>query len=330
MRAVLKAWLLLFVLGLLAGRSLAHEVRPAYLELRQTGNGLAEVTFKQPILGERILRLEPVFPEDCRRGPEAASIVGAALVRRFTLECDLEGREIAIAGLERSLTDVYLRIERSDGPVFSAVLKPASPSVVFTETAIPGVFAYLGIGVEHILFGWDHLLFVAGLVLLVRWRRLALTASAFTLAHSLTLALATLGGITLPGPPVEIVIALSISLIGLEALRRMRGEEGLSARLPGAIAFGFGLIHGFGFAGALAEIGLPKGAEFMALLMFNLGVELGQAALITALLLTGWLIARAGARVLTSLRQAGAYACGIAGAYWAIERLAAQAGLLLA
>ncbi len=321
-----RFWLLVLGLGLLAGRAAAHEVRPAYLEIRQAADQVYDVTWKQPILGERILRLEPVFPEACERGAETAENVGAALVRRFTVSCELESREIGIAGLERTLTDVYLRIERPDSPVFSAVLRPGSPSVIFTDASNPGVLAYLMIGVEHILLGWDHLLFVAGLVLLVHWRQLVATATAFTLAHSITLSLSALAGIRLPGTPVEIVIALSIALIGLEAVRRMRGESGLSARYPWAIAFGFGLIHGFGFAGALAEIGLPKGTEFAALLLFNLGVELGQIAVIGGLLAAGWLVTRVRPGQLAMLRYAGAYAVGIAGAYWAIERLALLLG----
>jgi hydrogenase/urease accessory protein HupE len=328
--AGLRVWMLVLALCLMAGKAAAHEVRPAYLEIRQTADQVYDVTWKQPILGERILRLEPVFPEGCELGAEAAENVGAALVRRFTVRCELEGGQIGIAGLDRTLTDVYLRIERQDAPVFSAVLRPGSPSVVFANAGNPGVWAYLMIGVEHILFGWDHLLFVAGLVLLVHWRQLVATATAFTVAHSITLSLSALAGISLPGAPVEIVIALSIALIGLEAIRRMRGEEGLSARFPWAIAFGFGLIHGFGFAGALAEIGLPKGTEFAALLLFNLGVELGQVAVIGALLVTGWIVARLRPSQLGALRYAGAYAVGIAGAYWAIERLALLLGPALA
>lgn len=315
--ALLFGWLAIW-----SGAAAAHEVRPAYLELQQQGDEVYSVTWKQPILGDRILRLEPMFPDDCGRSAERAENVGSALVRRFEITCDLEGREIGVDGLGRTLTDVYLRIAASDGAVFSTVLRPSAPSATFRRSGNPGVAAYLWIGVEHILFGWDHLLFVAGLVLLVRWRQLLLTATAFTLAHSITLSLSALAGISLPGAPVEIVIALSIALIGLEALRRMQGEVGLSARFPWAIAFGFGLIHGFGFAGALAEIGLPKGAEVMALLLFNLGVEIGQVAVIGALLAFGYITTKVRAQQLPALRVIAAYAVGIAGTYWALERIA--------
>ena len=327
MIACLRIGLLLLAGCLAAGAARAHEVRPAYLEIAQTSDQVYAVIWKQPVLGDRILRLEPVFPEDCVRSPETAQNVGAALVRRFTVSCSLENRRIAIAGLERTMTDVFLRLQTTDGKIISAVLRPGSASVAIAGESNPGVLAYLQIGVEHILFGWDHLLFVAGLVLLVQQHQLIATATAFTLAHSITLSLAALAGVLLPGTPVEIVIALSIALIGLEAIRRMRGDEGLSARFPWAIAFGFGLIHGFGFAGALAEIGLPKGTEVLALLLFNLGVELGQIAVIGVLLLMGWLVKQVRPGQLSMLRHAGAYIVGIAGTYWALERAAQALGV---
>lgn len=320
MISCMRMGILLLVCCFAAGAAQAHEVRPAYLEIAQTSDQVYAVIWKQPIQGERILRLDPVFPVECVHSAEEAENVGAALVRRFNVSCSLENKLITIAGLDRTMTDVFLRLQTTDGRIFSAVLRPGSPSVVLAGEGNPGVLAYLQIGVEHILFGWDHLLFVAGLVLLVRQRQLIATATAFTLAHSITLSLAALAGVQLPGTPVEIVIALSIALIGLEAIRRMRGDEGLSARFPWAIAFGFGLIHGFGFAGALAEIGLPKGIEVVALLLFNLGVELGQVVVIGALLLIGWLVNRIKPGQLSILRYASAYAVGTAGTYWAIER----------
>ena len=320
MIACLRIGLLLLAGCLAAGAARAHEVRPAYLDIAQTGEQVYAVILKQPVLGDRILRLEPVFPEECVRSAEAAENVGGALVRRFTVSCSLENRLIEIAGLERTMTDVFLRLQTTDGRTFSAVLRPGSASVALASERNPGVLAYLQIGVEHILFGWDHLLFVAGLVLLVQRRQLIATATAFTLAHSITLSLAALAGVHLPGTPVEIVIALSIALIGLEAIRRMRGDEGLSARFPSAIAFGFGLVHGFGFAGALAEIGLPKGTEVVALLLFNLGVEIGQVVVIGVLLSMGGLVNLVKPSQHSILRYASAYAIGIAGTYWTLER----------
>ncbi|HBU32553.1 MAG TPA: hypothetical protein DEB28_00330, partial [Hyphomonas sp.] len=169
----------------------------------------------------------------------------------------------------------------------------------------------------------DHLLFVLGLVLLVRPRQLLGTVTAFTVAHSITLAASALGGVTLPGPPVEIVIAMSIALLGAEAIYRMRGQDTLAQNQPWIIAFGFGLVHGFGFAGALSDIGLPKGAEIFALLLFNLGVEVGQVAFVIFVLALAWVGQRLYRQGAPFVRTAAAYAIGITGSFWAIERIAA-------
>ena len=320
LRFIALLWLFL---SLMAAPASAHEVRPGYLELKQTAPATFSVTWKQPILGERILRLQPIFPAECTSGPETAAQVGAALIRRFELTCRLGTGEIRIAGLERSLTDVFLRIERVDGSVTAHVLRPAAPSLDLARPAGAPLAAYVRIGIEHILLGWDHLLFVTGLVLLVRPRQLIAAVSSFTLAHSVTLSLATLGHVSLPSAPVEITIALSILLVALEALRRRAGHEDLSARFPWLIAFGFGLIHGFGFAGALSEIGLPEGAKAWALLLFNVGVELGQLALIAGLLVAGLALKQLRSAAFEPALRVCAYVVGIAGAYWSIERTAA-------
>ena len=310
-------------LSLMAAPASAHEVRPGSLELKQTAPATYSVTWKQPILGERILRIQPIFPASCSAGRETAAQVGAALIRRFELTCLLDTGEIRIAGLERSLTDVFVRIERSDGSVAAHVLRPAAPSLDLAGPASVPLAAYVRIGIEHILLGWDHLLFVTGLVLLVRPRQLIATVSSFTLAHSITLSLATLGHVSLPSTPVEIIIALSILLVALEALRRRAGHEDLSARFPWLIAFGFGLIHGFGFAGALSEIGLPEGAKAWALLLFNVGVELGQLALIAGLPVAGLALKRLRSAAFEPALHVCAYVVGIAGTYWSIERTSA-------
>jgi hypothetical protein len=216
------------------------------------------------------------------------------------------------------------RIDRLEGDDLGAVLRPATPVLDLTVPTGAPVATYFRIGVEHIIFGWDHLLFVLGMVLLVRPRQLLLTLTAFTVAHSITLAAATLGGITLPGPPVEITIAMSIALLGAEAMHRMQGlEHAQPAHIPWAIAFGFGLIHGFGFAGALSEIGLPKGAEAMALLLFNVGVEAGQVLFVSVVLAGAFIVHRLARRAhgAAARAQSLAYAIGITGSYWAIERI---------
>ncbi len=320
-------WLMVCIAGLAtwlaaAGPAVAHEVRPAYLEVTEVSPGTYEVTWKQPVLDGRRLKIDPVFPQACAREGEYVTSPGGTIVQRWTTQCDLNQGEIRIDGLERTLTDAFVRIDRLEGDDIGAVLRPASPVLDLTVPTGAPVAAYFRIGVEHIIFGWDHLLFVLGMVLLVRPRQLLLTLTAFTVAHSITLAAATLGGITLPGPPVEITIAMSIALLGAEAMHRIKGWNTLSQRIPWAIAFGFGLIHGFGFAGALAEIGLPKGAEAMALLLFNVGVEAGQILFVSVLLAAAFIIHKLAARGMVPVRVGLAYFIGCMGSYWAIERIA--------
>lgn len=306
----------------LVGPAEAHEVRPAYLELTETSEAEFAVTWKQPVRDGRRLRIDPVFPTDCAASEPVVAIVGGALVSRWTIECALDTGEIRIAGLNRTLTDALVRIDRLDGEDVSTVLRPAAPALDLAGPGGTATGAYLQIGIDHILQGIDHLLFVVGMVLLVRLRQLFLTITAFTIAHSITLAASALAGLSLPGTPVEIAIALSISLLALEAIYRMRGRETLGARWPWLIAFGFGLIHGFGFAGALADIGLPKGAELTALLLFNVGVEIGQIAVVIGLLALAWALNQLSERVTTPLRVTAAYIIGVAGMFWAMERSA--------
>jgi hypothetical protein len=301
----------------------AHEVRPAYLELSETAPNEWAATWKQPVLDGRRLKIDPILPEACTKQDERVSRVGATIVQRWTAQCDLSSGRIQITGLDRTLTDAFVRITRHDGETLSSVLRVGADSLNLEQASGAPTAHYLRIGVEHIIFGYDHLLFVLGLFLLVRPRQLLVTVTAFTLAHSITLALSALAGITLPGPPIEIIIALSIALLGAEAIYRQRGQETISARWPWAIAFGFGLIHGFGFAGALAEIGLPRGAEIMALLLFNIGVELGQIAFIACLAGAAWIVSRVAKPALQPTATVLAYAIGITGAFWSVERIVA-------
>ena len=314
--AGVAAWLMI------AAPAAAHEVRPAYLEVIETAPGTYDVTWKQPVLDGRRLKIDPVFPEACAREGEYVASPGGTLVQRWTTHCNLNVGEIRIDGLERTLTDAFVRIDRLEGDDLGAVLRPSSPVLDLTVPTGAPVAAYFRIGVEHIIFGWDHLLFVLGMVLLVRPRQLLLTLTAFTVAHSITLAAATLGGIPLPGPPVEITIAMSIALLGAEAMHRIKGWDTLSQHIPWAIAFGFGLIHGFGFAGALSEIGLPKGAEALALLLFNVGVEAGQVLFVSVVLAAAFIVHKLAAGRMVPVRVGLAYFIGFMGSYWAIERIA--------
>jgi hydrogenase/urease accessory protein HupE len=221
---------------------------------------------------------------------------------------------------------VLARLTRTDGSVQLERITAFDPQFVVKST--PGPFevvqTYTVLGIEHILTGFDHLCFVLALVLLVRgYRRLFWTVTAFTLAHSLTLALATLDLVHVPGPPVEATIALSIVFVASEIIQMHRGREGLAARQPWLVAFAFGLLHGLGFAGALAEVGLPQNSIPLALLFFNVGVELGQLFFIFAILVLVRVMSLIAAdRIeLRRLVRVPAYLIGAIASYWAIERI---------
>jgi HupE / UreJ protein len=321
---VLAAWLLS------ALPAVAHESRPALLQLTETQPGRYEVLWKRPQRGDLTLRLQVAWPADCSDlAPTAAQIVAGAMIERRLVECGeggLIGRRIGIDGLDGMATDVLVRIDFLDGRVQSSLLKPASPwlDVEGPRPALAVAADYFVMGVEHILLGVDHLLFVLGLVLLVRSVGLLVqTITAFTLAHSITLAMATLGFAHAPQAPVEAVIALSILFLASELARRHGGEAGLTAHYPWLVAFSFGLLHGFGFAGALAEVGLPETDIPLALLVFNLGVEAGQLLFVAGVLALLWL----GRRVVVSaprwLQDAPTYAIGSLAAFWLIQRVAA-------
>ena len=324
----------------------AHEVRPAYLELHETSAGRFEVLWKQPVLADaepgaiRRLPLRPAFPAHCREaGRGLPEVTASALIERWTIDCGAGGlgdAPIEIAGLPRTLTDVLLRVRFRDGAAVDRLLRPEAPrAAVRPETgggmAVP---AYLRLGVEHLIFGFDHILFVVGLTFLVRRPlQLVQVVTAFTAAHSITLALSTLGVVTLPQRPVEAVIALSILFLAVELARGDRTTGGVAgaggardersalARSPWAIAFGFGLLHGFGFAGALADIGLPEQARAMALLLFNVGVEIGQLAVVGLLLALLYGIRVRRVPLPAAAAQVPIYVMGTVSAYWFIERV---------
>jgi hypothetical protein len=249
-------------------------------------------------------------------------------VQRWSIEREsgLSGKTVAVTGRAAGVTDVLARVERLDGTSQVESLSPGSASFTvesslgLTQTAS----TYLSLGIAHILGGIDHLLFVLSLLLIVRgFKRIALTITAFTVAHSLTLAAATLGFLNVPGPPVEAAIALSIVFVAAEAVRRLRGAASLTAQAPWIVAFGFGLLHGLGFAGALAEVGLPHEAIPLALVAFNVGVELGQLLFVAAALSAGALLARLPLRARAWATPLPAYAIGVVGMFWVAERVAA-------
>jgi hypothetical protein len=272
------------------------------------------------------LPIHPALPAEWRVvTPARLEQLPGAVIRRWTVvagERALEGAAIAVHGLDVATVDVLVRIALADGRVVSRLLRPGAASfTIETGVRIP-VLAYLQLGVEHILFGIDHLLFVLGLILLVgNIRLLVKTITAFTLAHSITLALATLDVVRVPQAPVEAVIALSIVFLAAELVRQTRGETGRTSRQPWLVAFVFGLLHGLGFAGALSEVGLPSGDVPAALFLFNVGVEVGQLAFVAAMLA---LIAAARqlSRAGRWLEAVPAYAIGSVATFWLMQRVA--------
>jgi hydrogenase/urease accessory protein HupE len=324
---------------LLAQPAISDELRPGYLEMRQSSPGAYNLLFKIPARGEDLrLAIYVKLPEGTQDiAPPRASFSDGAYVERRSIRRDggLIGQAVSIEGLSATSTDVLVRIESLAGAIQTERLSPTKTS--FVIQAVPGAGevagTYLRLGVEHILFGFDHLLFVLALVILVKtWSRVAVTVTAFTIAHSITLAAATLGFVNVPGPPVEATIALSIMLVSIEILNARRGKPSLTARLPWVVAFSFGLLHGFGFAGALAEVGLPQHAIPVALLFFNIGVEIGQLLFVTTVLSLISLSRYVASQVLEPaliqrtfdrLDVTAAYAIGIAAAYWLVERTTA-------
>jgi hydrogenase/urease accessory protein HupE len=312
-------------LALLAAPALAHEVRPGFLELTAADDGIA-LLWKAPMRDGYVLPIAPVLPDNCRdTAPPSRQAVAASLVERRRLDCGaagIAGATISIDGLATTLTDVIVRIDLP-GIRETVMLKPDAPSVVITGARPWTAVAkdYFVLGVEHILLGIDHLLFVFGLMLVVAdaWL-LVKTVTAFTVAHSVTLALATLSLVHVPGAAVEATIALSIVFLAVEIVHARRGRPGFAHRLPWLVAFVFGLLHGFGFAGALADVGLPPDDIPLALLFFNLGVEAGQLAFIAALIALYATVRRLAAFDLRRLDAWAAYGVGSIAAFWVIDR----------
>jgi hydrogenase/urease accessory protein HupE len=314
-----------------------HEVRPAYLELHQTGTDTYDVLWKVPAHGDNMrLGIYVEFPPGTTNVTTPRTLfANDASTERWSVKraSGLTGDKIYITGLEATMTDVLVRIENLDGTTQVTRVIPSSPS--FVVSAAPGALevcrTYLVLGVEHILFGVDHLLFVLALLILVKgWRRLVGTITAFTTAHSITLAAATLGFVHVPSKPVEATIALSIVFVACEIVHRRSGRTGLTEAWPWIIAFSFGLLHGLGFASALREVGLPQHAIPFALLFFNVGVELGQLLFISFVMAVITLAIYAARKLSVSnvtpqsafawCETISAYAIGGVAAFWLIER----------
>lgn len=308
---------------------MAHESRPAYLEVNETAASVFDITWRRPARGEMVLSMQPVFPEHCKvKGSVANYLSPGAHVSRWGLDCTgsgLVGHTIHIEGLTRTITDVLVRIQFLDGVTTTNIIKPndAKLTVQGAPETWQVIADYFVLGVEHILGGIDHLLFVLCLLLIVKGNWLLVkTITAFTVAHSITLALATLGFVNVPQAPVEAVIALSILFLAVELVKQQQGRSDLAMRAPWIVAFIFGLLHGFGFAGALTEVGLPQSDIPLALLMFNVGVEIGQLMFIAVVIAAILLWKRFSGLQLVWLPRATAYAIGSLSSFWVFSRIA--------
>ena len=317
----------------LASVTHADVFRPAYLELREAGRDdsgadLYDVMWKRPALGDSRLAIQIRFPQGTTRvNPPRGVFNETAYIERWQISRPggLTGQTLSIDGIVGGVTDIIVRIERQDGTSQVERLLPQSPQ--FTVKAATGAteiaWSYLFLGVEHILGGVDHLLFVLALLLIVRGgKRILMTITAFTVAHSITLVCATLGWMHVPGPPVEAMIALSIVFVAAEIVHGLRGRPGLTARAPWIVAFSFGLLHGFGFAGALAQVGLPQKAVPLALLTFNVGVEVGQLMFVAFAVGVRAALTRWSAPKQAWMSYAAPYAIGCVAMFWVIERVA--------
>jgi hydrogenase/urease accessory protein HupE len=311
----------------------AHEVRPAYLELKETAPGQFSVLWRTPVMAGRRLPVDLKLPDDVRnlKDPLEQELTDS-LIERHWIDASangLAGKRIEFPGLQLTITDVLVRVEMLDGRKWTTIVHPSQPWVEIGASqrwwAVAGV--YLRLGIEHIWSGIDHLLFVLALLLLVRgWRRVALTVTAFTVAHSITLAAATLGFVHVPQKPVEAAIALSIVFVAAEIVHSRQGRPSLTERAPWVIAFTFGLLHGFGFASALSQVGLPQNSIPVALLFFNVGVEVGQLLFIASVyvaVILGRKIARGFEVSEPSWAwRLAPYAIGSIAMFWVVQRVA--------
>lgn len=308
----------------------AHEIRPAYLELMETGPGQFSVLWRTPLNSGMRLPVLLKLPDDVRnlRDPVVQELPDSLIERRWIDggPGGLAGKRIEFVGLQATITDVLARVHLLDGSESTTLVHPSKAWMEVARSrgllAVAGSYTLLGI--EHIGFGIDHLLFVLALLIITNGTvRLLKTVTAFTVAHSITLALATLGFVHVPSKPVEATIALSIVFVASEILHRRAGRDGIASRAPWIVAFSFGLLHGFGFAGALSEVGLPQNHIPAALLFFNVGVEIGQIAFIAIVLAFIALLRRIPLCLPHWAQLIPPYAIGSVAMFWVVQHVAA-------
>lgn len=323
LRTVFCLWLFF-----ISSVSVADEIRPGYLELKENSENVFSVIWKVPAKGDKKLALYAKLPADCYNKTQPhAQLIGDAYIQRWIIACEqgLLEQDISVSGLATTNTDVLLRVEFINGTSRSVLLTPTDNTfnVPAHASDLQVAVTYTWLGITHILRGVDHLLFIFALLLIVSGKRQLLwTITAFTIAHSITLASAALGLVYVPQQPVEAVIALSILFLAVEIVHGKRGHPGVAARWPWLVAFVFGLLHGFGFAGALAEVGLPQQAIPLALVFFNVGVEIGQLIFVFVVLLAGWTLHYLKHPVLLEKAETIAiYVIGSLSSFWLFERI---------
>jgi hydrogenase/urease accessory protein HupE len=304
-----------------------HESQPASLDVKQMAGNRYEVIWKAPIYYGRPHPARLELPEHWQTvvEPTGRLIADAHVYRRVVAIGDpgVHGSIVRFPGLAGTITDVFVRLNRLDGTAMTAVVRPTKPYAELRgeRSWYTTAGEYIGLGFHHIMLGVDHLLFVLGLLLIVKGRRMLLqTITSFTVAHSITLAIATLGYASAPLPPLNAAIALSILFLGPEVARSWRGETSLTIRYPWVVAFLFGLLHGFGFASGLSTTGMPRVELPLALLFFNVGVEIGQLSFVAVLLLLARSFKILEMRWPVWVERAPGYVVGTCGAYWTIQR----------
>ncbi len=333
MRRALRRVGLAGLFGLAASSVFAHEARPAYLEIRETGPGRYELLWKTPVLSGMRLPVALRVPDAARTvGEPIVQELADSLLERRTVDAGpagLAGKRIEFPGLQVTITDVLVRVQLLDGRTWTTIVRPSRPwiEIAADQTRMQLLGTYVVHGVRHIAFGPDHLLFVFGLLLIVKARwMLVKTITAFTVAHSITLAIATFGWAEAPVVPLNAAIALSIFFLGPEIVRSWRGETSFTIRHPWVVAFVFGLLHGFGFSSALTSAGLPRADLPAALLGFNVGVEIGQLLFVLLVLAVERAFRLLQIRWPRWAEALPGYAVGTLGAFWTIQRTAILLG----
>jgi hydrogenase/urease accessory protein HupE len=326
----------LILFAALSPSAYAHKLQPAYLEITEQNTGKFSVLWKRPLVGNKPMNIYPQFPDACSNMTEPSINPSQSFaLERWLINCGKNGlanKTIAIDGLEATVTDVLVRIFYAEGAEETHLLRPATNSTLVggSPSGLRRILAYLQLGIQHILMGIDHLLFVLGLLLIVKSRWMLLkTITSFTVAHSITLGIATLGYASVPLPPLNAVIALSILFLGPEIVRSWRGGTSLTIRHPWVVAFAFGLLHGFGFATGLTNLGLRTAEIPQALLLFNIGVELGQVAFVMLVILLERSFRALEIHWPRWVQLAPGYTVGSLGAYWTIQRTVILFGGLL-